>query len=129
MAPQAKPPVCRIMDYGKYKYEQAKKAKKAKKNQNIINVKEVQMGVKIDDHDFNVKLKMARRFLEDKNKVKVRIKFRGREKMHDQIGFDLAERVIEGIKDIGKVENKPQMDADKKNIFLSLAPKTDDDKH
>lgn len=129
MAPQAKPPVCKIMDYGKYKYEQAKKARKAKKSQNVMSVKEVQMGVKIDDHDFNVKLKMARRFLDDKNKVKIRIKFRGREKMHQGIGYNLADRIIEGIKDIGKVENKPQMDSDRRNIFLSLAPKTDDDKH
>jgi len=129
VAPQAKPPVCKIMDYGKYKYEQAKKARKAKKSQNVMSVKEVQMGVKIDDHDFNVKLKMARRFLDDKNKVKIRIKFRGREKMHQGIGYNLADRIIEGIKDIGKVENKPQMDSDRRNIFLSLAPKTDDDKH
>ncbi|MEJ6950011.1 translation initiation factor IF-3 [Halanaerobiaceae bacterium ANBcell28] len=124
VAPQAKPPVCKIMDYGKYKYEQAKQAKKAKKNQNIMNVKEVQMGVKIDDHDFNVKLKMARRFLNNKDKVKVRIKFRGREMMHQQIGYDLAERLIEGTEDIGKVESKPHMEG--RNMFMFLTPKMDD---
>jgi len=93
VAPQADPPVCRIMDYGKYKYEQAKKEQEAKKNQNVMNVKEVQMGVKIEDHDFNVKLKQARRFLKDKDKVKVRIKFRGREMMHKHLGYDLCERL------------------------------------
>ncbi|MFW5981565.1 MAG: translation initiation factor IF-3 [Halanaerobiaceae bacterium] len=126
VAPQAKPPVCKIMDYGKYKYEQAKQAKKAKKNQNVMNVKEVQLGVKIEDHDFNVKLKMARRFLNDKDKVKVRIKFRGREMMHQQIGYALAERLIEGTKDIGKVESKPHMEG--RNMFMFLAPKMDDNK-
>jgi len=124
VAPQAKPPVCKILDYGKYKYEQAKKAKKAKKNQNVMNVKEVQMGVKIDDHDFDVKLKMARRFLDDKDKVKVRIKFRGREMMHKHIGYALAERLIEGTEDIGKVESKPHMEG--RNMFMFIAPKMDD---
>ncbi|MFW6022221.1 MAG: translation initiation factor IF-3 [Halanaerobiaceae bacterium] len=120
VAPQAKPPVCKILDYGKYKYEQAKKAKKAKKNQNVMNIKEVQMGVKIEDHDFNVKLKMARRFLNDKDKVKVRVKFRGREMMHKELGYNLMERLIEGTKDIGKVESKPHMEG--RNMFMFLSP-------
>lgn len=124
VAPQAKPPVCKILDYGKYKYEQAKKAKKAKKNQNVMNVKEVQMGVKIEDHDFNVKLKMARRFLNDKDKVKVRVKFRGREMMHKELGYDLMDRLIEGTEDIGKVESKPHMEG--RNMFMFLTPKMDD---
>ncbi|MFP4016374.1 MAG: translation initiation factor IF-3 [Halanaerobiales bacterium] len=124
VAPQAKPPVCKILDYGKYKYEQAKKAKKAKKNQNVMNVKEVQMGVKIDDHDFNVKLKMARRFLNDKDKVKVRLKFRGREMMHKELGYALMDRLIEGTEDIGKVESKPRMEG--RNMFMFLTPKMDE---
>lgn len=124
VAPQANPPVCRIMDYGKYKYEQAKKAKKAKKNQNVMNVKEVQMGVKIDDHDFEVKLKMARKFLNSKDKVKVRVKFRGREMMYQQLGFELMNRLVEGINDIGKVESKAHMEG--RNMFMVLTPKMED---
>lgn len=120
VAPQAKPPVCKIMDYGKYKYEQAKKARKAKKNQNVMNVKEVQMGVKIEEHDFNVKLKMARRFLNDKDKVKVRVKFRGRELMHKELGYELMDKLVEGVKDIGKVESKPSMEG--RNLFMHLTP-------
>ncbi|MDI3548433.1 MAG: translation initiation factor [Halanaerobiales bacterium] len=123
VAPQAQPPVCKIMDYGKYKYEQAKKAKKAKKNQNVMNVKEVQMGVKIEEHDFNVKLKMTRKFLKNKDKVKVRVKFRGRELMHKELGYELMDRLIEGIGDLGKVESKPKMEG--RNMFMSLTPNLD----
>lgn len=123
VAPQAKPPVCKVMDYGKYKYEQAKKAKKAKKNQNVMNIKEVQMGVKIEDHDFNVKLKMARRFLKDKDKVKVRVKFRGRELVHKELGYGLMDRLIEGTEDLGKVESKPRMEG--RNMFMFLTPDMD----
>ena len=124
VAPQAKPPVCRIMDYGKFKYEKAKKAKKAKKKQNIMNVKEVQMGVKIDEHDFNVKLRMARRFLTNNDKVKIRVKFRGREMMHQDLGYELMDRLIEGTSDLGKVESKARMEG--RNMFMVLAPKTED---
>ncbi|MGM0419604.1 MAG: translation initiation factor IF-3 [Bacillota bacterium] len=123
VAPQANPPVCRIMDYGKYKYEQAKKEKEAKKNQNVMNVKEVQMGVKIDDHDFDVKLKQARRFLNDKDKVKVRIRFRGREMMHQEIGHELMQRIIEGTKDLGSVESKPRMEG--RNMMMFITPDSD----
>ncbi len=124
VAPQAKPPVCKVMDYGKYKYEQAKKAKKAKKNQNVMNVKEVQMGVKIEEHDFNVKLKMAKRFLNNKDKVKVRVKFRGRELTHKELGYDLMDKLIEGVGDLGKVESKPKMEG--RNMFMHLTPNSDD---
>ena len=123
VAPQANPPVCKIMDYGKYKYEQAKKEKEAKKNQNVMNVKEVQMGVKIEDHDFNVKLKQARRFLNDKDKVKVRIKFRGREMMHKELGYDLMDRLKEGTEDLGSVEKKPTMEG--RNMMMFLTPDSD----
>ena len=123
VAPQANPSVCRIMDYGKYKYEQAKKAKEAKKNQNVMNVKEVQMGVKIEEHDFNVKLKQARRFLNDKDKVKVRIKFRGREMMHKELGYDLCERLIEGTKELGSVSKKPTMEG--RNMMMFITPDSD----
>lgn len=123
VAPQAKPPVCKIMDYGKYKYEQKKKEKKAKKKQNVMNVKEVQMGVKIDDHDFNVKLKQAKRFLNDKDKVKVRIKFRGRELMHKQLGYDLMDRLKEGTKELGTVESGPNMEGH--NMMMFITPMSD----
>ena len=123
VAPQANPPVCKMIDYGKYKYEQAKKEKAAKKKQNVMNVKEVQMGVKIEDHDFNVKLKQARRFLNNKDKVKVRIKFRGREMMHKELGYDLMDRLIEETKDIGTVESKPNMEGH--NMLMFLTPQSD----
>jgi len=123
VAPQANPRVCKIMDYGKYKYEQAKKEKKAKKKQNIMNVKEVQMGVKIEDHDFNVKLKQAIRFLNNKDKVKVRVKFRGRELMHKQLGYELMDRLIEETKDLGKVESKPKMEG--RNMMMFITPLSD----
>ena len=123
VAPQANPPVCKIMDYGKYKYEQAKKLQKQKKNQNVMKVKEVQMGVKIQDHDFNVKLKQARRFLNDKNKVKVRIRFRGREMVHKDIGYELMDRLKEQTEDIGKVESGPKMEGH--NMLMFLTPKSE----
>lgn len=120
VAPKANPPVCRVLDYGKFKYEQAKKSKEAKKNQNVVNVKEVQMGVKIEDHDFQVKVKMARRFLEDRDKVKVRLKFRGREITHKEIGYHIMDNLIKEIEDIGKVERKPRMEG--RDMLMILAP-------
>jgi len=123
VAPQAKPPVCKIMDYGKYKYEQAKKAKEAKKNQNIMKVKEVQMSVKIEDHDFNVKLNMAKRFLENKDKVKVRIRFRGREIAHKDIAYDLMKRFAEEVKDLGQVSSGPSMEG--RHMLMFITPITD----
>lgn len=121
VAPQGKPPVCRVMDYGKYKYEQAKKAKEAKKNQNIVNVKEVQLGLKIEDHDFMVKVNRARDFLENKDKVKVRVKFRGREITHKELGVALLDRFIKATEDLAKVESKPKMEG--RNMILMLGPK------
>ncbi|MFW5998171.1 MAG: translation initiation factor IF-3 [Bacillota bacterium] len=123
VAPQANPPVCKIMDYGKYKYEQAKKKKEAKKNQNVMNVKEVQMGVNIEEHDFKVKLKQAKRFLNNKDKVRVRLKFRGRELMHKELGYDLMDKLIEETKDIGKVESKPSMEG--RDMMMILTPVSD----
>lgn len=121
VAPQAKPPVCRVMDYGKYKYEQSKKAKEAKKNQNIVSIKEVQLGLKIEDHDFFVKVKRAREFLENKDKVKVRVKFRGREITHKELGVQLLDRFIKETEDLGKVESKPKMEG--RNMILILGPR------
>lgn len=121
VAPQAKPPVCRIMDFGKYKFEQAKKAREAKKNQNVVSVKEIQLGLKIEDHDFFVKVKHARGFLEDKDKVKVRVKFRGREITHKELGDELLNRFIQETEDLARVESAPKMEG--RNMILILGPK------
>ena len=123
VAPQADPPVCKIMDYGKYKYEQAKKAKEAKKNQNVMKTKEVQMSVNIEDHDFNTKVDMAKRFLNNKDKVKVSIRFRGREITHKDLGYDLMDRFAEELKDLGRVSSKPQLEG--RNLFMFITPKSD----
>lgn len=123
VAPQAKPPVCRIMDYGKYKYEQAKKAKEAKKNQNVVNVKEIQLGLKIEDHDFTTKLNRARKFLANKDKVKLRIIFRGREITHQELGMALVERFTADVADLAKIESKPKMEG--RNMIAVYSPLTD----
>lgn len=123
VAPQAKPPVCRLMDFGKYKYEQQKKAREAKKNQSVVSVKEIQLGLKIEDHDFFVKVKHARDFLEAKDKVKVRVKFRGREITHKELGEELLNRFIKETEDISKVENTPKMEG--RNMILVLGPKAE----
>ena len=104
VAPNSRPPVCRIMDYGKYKYEQARKAKEAKKKQHVINVKEIKMRPKIEDHDFGFKLRHARRFLEDGDKVKFTLRFRGREMTHPELGERVLERVKAELAELGNVE-------------------------
>ncbi|WP_082789137.1 translation initiation factor IF-3 [Desulfolucanica intricata] len=121
VAPQAKPPVCRIMDYGKYKYEQSKREKEARKKQRIINVKEVKLRPNIEDHDFDVKTKNAVRFLKDGDKVKATIMFRGREIVHTEIGKQLLERMASQLKDIANVERHPKLEG--KNMIMILAPK------
>ncbi|WP_372494150.1 translation initiation factor IF-3 [Fuchsiella alkaliacetigena] len=123
VAPNAEPPVCRILDYGKYKYEQAKKAQEAKKNQNVMNVKEVQMSVKIEEHDFNVKVDMAKRFLNNKDKVKVKIKFRGREITHKDLGYDLMEDFYAELEDLAKIESKPNVEG--RDMIMILTPESD----
>jgi len=110
VAPQAKPPVCRIMDYGKYLYEQAKKEKLNKKKQHKISVKEIRMRPKTDDHDLEYKLKHARSFLEDKNKVKFTVLFRGREMAYKEFGERLLEKVQDELSDVGKVESESKME-------------------
>ncbi len=120
VAPQAKPPVCRIMDYGKYKYEQAKKAKEARKNQNIINIKEIQVGLKIEEHDLETKVKRARKFLENRDKVKLRIIFRGREITHQDQGLNLIKIIAEKVEDLGKPENKPRVEG--RNMIVVISP-------
>lgn len=121
VAPQAKPPVCRIMDYGKFRYEQSKKEKEAKKKQKIITVKEVKLRPNIEDHDFNVKAKNAIRFLKDGDKVKVTIMFRGRQIVHPDLGRQLLVRLANEVADLANVERPPKLEG--KNMIMILTPK------
>ena len=123
VAPNAKPPVCRIMDFGKYKYEQSKKEREARKNQRIINVKEVKLRPNIEDHDFMTKTRNAIRFLENGDKVKVTIMFRGREITHPELGKELCVRLAAEVKDIAKVEKEPKVEG--RNMIMILTPKND----
>ncbi len=121
VAPNAKPPVCRIMDYGKYKYEQSKREKEAKKKQKIISIKEVKLRPNIEDHDFDTKSKNAIRFLKDGDKVKATIMFRGREMSHTELGKVLLDRLAELVKDIAIIERHPKVEG--KNMIMILSPK------
>ncbi|ATA60939.1 Translation initiation factor IF-3 [Geobacillus stearothermophilus] len=123
VAPNAKPPVCRIMDYGKFRFEQQKKEKEARKKQKVINVKEVRLSPTIEEHDFNTKLRNARKFLEKGDKVKATIRFKGRAITHKEIGQRVLDRFSEACADIAVVETAPKMDG--RNMFLVLAPKND----
>lgn len=120
VAPNAKPPVCRIMDYGKYRFEQQKKEKEARKKQKVINVKEVRFTPGIGDHDFETKLKNARKFLQKGDKVKAAVRFRGRAITHKELGREVLDRFAEEVKDIATVETKPKMEG--RNMFMMLAP-------
>ncbi len=120
VAPNAKPPVCRIMDYGKFRFEQQKKDKEARKKQKIINVKEVRLSPGIEEHDFNTKLRNARKFLDKGDKVKVSIRFRGRAITHKDLGRKVLERMAEECKDLSTIEQKPKMEG--RSMFLMLAP-------
>jgi len=121
VAPSAKPPVCKIMDMGRYKYEQSKREKEARKKQKIINVKEVKLRPNIEVHDFQVKTKNAIRFLESGDKVKVTIMFRGREVSHPELGRELLNRVAEMVSDYAIIERQPKLEG--KNMFMFLSPK------
>ncbi len=120
VAPQARPPVCRIGDYGQLKYERKKKAAAARKNQVRVQLKEVKLRPKTDDHDMDVKVRHARRFLGEGNKVKVTIRFRGREHAHRDIGRAQCLRVAEACEDLGSIESQPRMDG--RQMFMVLAP-------
>lgn len=120
VASQADPPVCRIMDYGKYKYEQEVKEKKARKHQTTTVVKEIKLRPKIEDHDFNTKKKHVVRFLEAGARVKVTIMFRGRELAHTELGRKLLDRLADEVKDLGSVESTPKLDG--RNMIMVLAP-------
>ncbi len=122
ISPNAQPPVCKIMDYGKYRFEQAKREKEAKKNQKIVEVKEIRLGLSIDKHDFETKGNHAIGFLKSGNKVKVSIRFRGRELGHPEIGLEIMERFAEYCSDASNVEKAAKMEG--RNMLMFLAPKS-----
>ena len=121
VAPKASPPVCKIMDYGKYKYMQAKKLQEAKKKQTTIQVKEVKIRPKTEEHDYQFKLRHIKRFLNEKNKAKVTIMFRGREIAHSELGLKVLERIIADTEEEGIVEQTPRLEG--RNMIMILAPR------
>jgi len=123
ISPNAKPPVCKIMDYGKFKYEQQKRESEARKKQKTIEVKEVKFRPGTDTHDYEVKMRNVLKFLDGGDKVKVTLRFRGREMAHQQLGRELLERVAEDVKEIGKVENMPKMEGRQMVMMIGPLPK------
>ena len=124
IAPGSNPPVCKIMDYGKYRFEQAKKEKDAKKNQRVIEIKEIRMSPGIGDNDFNTKLKNGQKFLNDGNRVKVSVRFRGREMAHTDIGEVLLRSFAEKCADIANLDKAPKLEGRNMSMFLSPKPQT-----
>ena len=119
ISPNAVPPVCKIMDYGKFRFDQLKKEKEAKKNQHVVEIKEIRMSPGIDTNDLNTKMRAALRFLKDNNRVKVTVRFRGREMAHTEIGEELLMQFGEGCAEIANMEKKPKLDGRHMSIFLS----------
>ena len=122
IAPQAKPPVCKIMDYGKYRFEQAKREKEARKNQHTIDVKEIKLSLNIDTHDFNTKVKNAFKFFAHGDKVKVSIRFRGREMGHSEYGYDTMKRFSDACAEVSNIEKPAKLEG--RNMLMFLAPKS-----
>ncbi len=122
IAPQAAPPVCRIMDYGKYRFEQAKRDKEARKNQKVTEIKEIRLSLNIDTHDFETKVGHAKRFLTSGDKVKVSIRFRGREMAHANLGNDIMKRFAEACAEFGSVERVPKLEGRSMIMFLNAKP-------
>ncbi|MCI6000312.1 MAG: translation initiation factor IF-3 [Finegoldia magna] len=125
VAPNAKPPVCKILDYGKYKYYALKKEKEAKKNQKVINVKEIRLSPNIEKHDLEVKANQASKFLSNENRVKVSVRFRGRELGHKDLGKEVLDKFYELTKDVGQIEKKPSMEG--RMMIMFMGPLTDKD--
>ena len=123
IAPQAKPPVCKIMDYGKFRFEQAKREKEARKNQRVVEIKEIRLTPNIDIGDLNTKVKNACRFLKDGDKVKVSVRFRGREVTHSSLGQDLLHRFAELCSECSRVEKQPKLEG--RQMLMFLAPAKD----
>ena len=121
ISPQAKPPVCKIMDYGKYRFEQARREKEKRKNQKVVDIKEVRLSLNIDTHDFNTKLNHALKFLAKGDKVKVSIRFRGREMGHPELGTAIMRRFSEACAEAAVVEKQPKLEG--RSMLMFLAPK------
>jgi translation initiation factor IF-3 len=121
ISPDANPPVAKILDYGKFKYQEQKKAAEARKRQKIVEVKEIKMRPSIDDHDYDVKMRSIKRFFDDGDKVKVTLRFRGREMAHQQLGWDVLQRVKADVEPIAKVEAEPRMEG--RQMVMVLAPR------
>ncbi len=121
VAPQADPPVCRIMDYGQFLYQQAKKAKEARKKQAVIEVKEIKVRPKTEPHDLETKIRHIKRFLKSKNKVKIRVFFRGREITKPELGHEVLKKILAAVEDEAQVEMKPRMEG--RQMIMILAPK------
>lgn len=119
IAPTANPHVCRIMDYGKYKFEQMKREKEAKKNQKVIEVKEIRLSLNIDTNDFNTKLNHAIKFLKDGNKVKVSVRFRGREMAHPELGTEMVQKFADGVAEFGSVDKMPKLEGRSMVMIIS----------
>lgn len=123
VAPGAKPPVCRIMNYGKYRYEQQKKEQEARRKQKVIQVKEVRFTPGIGDHDFNTKLRNARKFIEKGDKVKASVRFRGRAITHKDLGREVLDRLAKELEDVAQIESRAKMEG--RNMFMMLGPITE----
>ena len=121
IAPNSSPPVCKILDYGKYKYQAQKKAAEARKKQKVVEVKEIKLRPMIDDHDYFVKMRSMQRFFEDGDKVKVTLRFRGREMAHQELGYQLLNRVKDDTGKIAKVEQEPRFEG--RQVVMVLAPR------
>jgi len=121
VSPDAEPPVCKILDFGKFKYQEQKKAAEARKHQKIVEIKEIKMRPGIDDHDYDVKMRAIRRFFEEGDKVKVTLRFRGREMAHQHLGMDVLVRVKNDVEPIAKVESEPRFEG--RQMVMVLAPK------
>jgi len=124
IAPGSNPPVCKIMDYGKYRFEQGKREKEAKKNQRVIEIKEIRMSPSIGTNDFNVKLRNGQKFLADGDRVKVTVRFRGREMAHTNLGEELLTRFAQECADIASVDKNPKLEGRNMSMFLSPKPQT-----
>ncbi|MEA4912805.1 MAG: translation initiation factor IF-3 [Oscillospiraceae bacterium] len=122
IAPQAQPPVCKIMDYGKYRFEQQKREKEARKNQKIVELKEIRLSINIGDHDFETKLGHAKKFLAEGNKVKASIRFRGREMAHTSLGIDVMKRFAEALDECGTVEKAAKLEGRSMQMFIAPKP-------
>ena len=122
VAPEANPPVCRLMDYGKYRYEQARKEKEARKSQKTQDIREVRLRPQIDEHDIEFKMRTARKLLQDGDRVKITVMFRGREMAHTDLGASLLKRVVESLQDMAKIEKVPEMEGRRLSLIVAPLP-------